>query len=505
MPKEVEALRTSLDSRLSALEKALADPKQHASLESLILDLARVATQEADATARQAVVAAQKAGEKLAAAARADATAALEAEKVESAALRQVIEGAKLALKQAEAALKEERRTADAAKRELASTRQEVAAIRESLEQERAAGASHQRDLDTALAALEGERRAAADAAGANSELGRNLESVRGELAALRGEHDAVHRELDGARAELDSTRGERDAAQRDLNAARRELEEVRQDSDARTRTLSQSQADQEQAMKAAHDAARNAEARLDEANRDRHAARNEIAELERQLEVAAQAVREAEAVSRELQAAHEARDAAEVLEAARPEQIVEADADDTVVDLTSITQEEERQMEIDRRTRALELALRDAESRAELAELELDRYRRSAPAAPFEPVAAPVAQNPNEGQEQFRGLARGARRVAFKAEISIQVDGTPGKLVDLSTTGAQVLTPQAINPNRLVTVTLPMNDSAMPCKAKVMWSRLEPRSGQLWYRAGVMFTSADQPALEAFLQMHQP
>ena len=63
MPKEVEALRTSLDSRLTALEKALADPKQHGSLESLILDLARIATEEADATARHAVLDAQKAGQ----------------------------------------------------------------------------------------------------------------------------------------------------------------------------------------------------------------------------------------------------------------------------------------------------------------------------------------------------------------------------------------------------------------------------------------------------------
>jgi len=119
---------------------------------------------------------------------------------------------------------------------------------------------------------------------------------------------------------------------------------------------------------------------------------------------------------------------------------------------------------------------------------------------AAVEPVLAA-----NEGQEQFRGPARGARRVTFKADITIQVDGTPGKLVDLSLTGAQVLAPAAINPNRLVTVTLPVDDNAIPCKAKVMWSRLEPRSGQLWYRAGVMFTNVDQPALEAFLRTHQP
>ena len=43
-------------------------------------------------------------------------------------------------------------------------------------------------------------------------------------------------------------------------------------------------------------------------------------------------------------------------------------------VDLTSVTkEEEERQLAIENRIRGLELALRDAETRAESAELELD------------------------------------------------------------------------------------------------------------------------------------
>ena len=49
-----------------------------------------------------------------------------------------------------------------------------------------------------------------------------------------------------------------------------------------------------------------------------------------------------------------------------------------TVVDLTTIREEEERQLAIENRIRALELALRDAEMRAESAELELDAHRRA-------------------------------------------------------------------------------------------------------------------------------
>lgn len=561
MPKEVEALRASLDSGLTALEKALADPAQHSSLESLILDLARIATEEADATARQAVLDAQKAGQKAAAAARTEAASALEAEKVESAALRQVIDQAKAALKQAEAALKEERRATEAATREAADVQRELSAMRASREQEQTARASQRRELDAALAAvdaaragaagieqqvaqaraegesdraalageldqhraaLEAERAAAAQLLQTSSQLERDLETAHGELNAARreldttrgaletthGELDTARRDLDSARGELESARGERDAMQRDLDAARRELDGVRHDAEARMQTLSHSQAEQEQAIRTAQDAARSAEARLDQAVHERDAAQNERLELKRQLELAETAIRERDVLERELQAAHEARDAADVLNAAGntdPGAALEIDAE-TVVDLTSVTKEEELQLAIEHRIRALELALRDAETRAESAELELDRQRRPPPAqrAPklADPSLPPAA--PPEGPEQFRGPARAAKRVTFKGEIDIQVDGGPGKLVDLSTTGAQLLTPSAMKPSRLIKVTLPMGDSLIACKAKVMWSRLEPRAGQLWYRAGVSFTSTDQIALETFLSTHQ-
>jgi len=82
-------------------------------------------------------------------------------------------------------------------------------------------------------------------------------------------------------------------------------------------------------------------------------------------------------------------------------------------------------------------------------------------------------------------------------------VESSTTKLfVDLSTTGAQILSPGALKPNRLVTLLLPIGDGRLACKAKIMWSRLEPgRTGGLWYRAGVSFTSADPKAIEEFLK----
>jgi hypothetical protein len=539
MPKEVEALRSSLDSRLTALEKALADPGQHSLLESLILDLARVASEEAEATTREAVVAAQTAAQKVADAVRADAAKALEDEKAEAAALRHVIDEAKAALKQAESALKQERRAAETANREAAGAQRELAAIRESLEQEQSVRAAQSRELAVALAGVEAERARASAVEQQVAQAGAQAESARAALqgqieqqrAALEGERaaaahlrdtssalerqlEATRGELEVIRHELDSARGERDAAQRNLDAGRRELEGARQDSDARARTLSHSQAEQEQALKSAQDAARSAEARLGEAIRDRDAIQQEAAKLKQQLEFAESAVRERDALKSELQAAHEAREAAEALGAARnaePRAGLDTDSD-AVADLASIAQEEERQLAIENRIRSLELALRDAETRAESAEVELDqlhRARRSSRSVdqvsererPPEVTPMPAG---SASEPEFRGPARAAKRVQFKVETEIQIDGTPGILVDLSLTGAQVLTPSAMKPNRLVTVTLPMGKAATACKAKVMWSRLEPRSGQLWYRAGVSFTSADQIAIEKFLKTHQ-
>ena len=240
MPKEVEAMRASMEGRLSSLEKALADPAQHGSLESLILELARIATKEADATARHAVLDAHMAGQQEAAEARNELTAALEAEQVESAALRQVIDGAKLALKQAEAALKDERRAVEAANREAAAVRRELAVAQESLEQTQTGRANERRDIEAALAVAEGDRDAAR----------RDLQAVQGELGT-----------------------------------ARRELDDIRRDANTRTQTDSESQERHEQALTAANAAVTSAETRLEETVRERDAARNDVETMREELD----------------------------------------------------------------------------------------------------------------------------------------------------------------------------------------------------------------------------
>jgi hypothetical protein len=86
-----------------------------------------------------------------------------------------------------------------------------------------------------------------------------------------------------------------------------------------------------------------------------------------------------------------------------------------------------------------------------------------------------------------------------------VQIDGIPATMVDVSLTGAQILMPSALKPNRAVKLTIPHGDAVVTCKGKVMWSRLEPtmKGGQLWYRGGVLFTSSDGAALKAFIDSH--
>ena len=257
MPKEVEALRTSLDTRLVRAREG--------ARRSETARLARVAHSRPGpcrhaGSRRDGAASGHRRPEgraEVAAAARAEANAALEAEKVESAALRQVIEGAKQALKQAETALKEERRTQRSGQSRMWPVRAgNWRRFRNPWNSEQAARASQQRELDDALAALEGERGVAAEAVRGSSELEQSLDALRGELAASRSDHEAARRELDDVRAELDTIRGERDAMraeldsvrserdamrgdresmQRDLEGTRRELDGIRQESEART------------------------------------------------------------------------------------------------------------------------------------------------------------------------------------------------------------------------------------------------------------------------------
>jgi hypothetical protein len=100
--------------------------------------------------------------------------------------------------------------------------------------------------------------------------------------------------------------------------------------------------------------------------------------------------------------------------------------------------------------------------------------------------------------------LARQARRVPIHDGVSVLVNGVASALVDLSTLGAQVVSPSAVYPNRSVRVVLPLDEGDLSCKARIVWARIEPQQdAAVRYRAGLEFTEADQAAVQLFVTRH--
>ncbi len=91
---------------------------------------------------------------------------------------------------------------------------------------------------------------------------------------------------------------------------------------------------------------------------------------------------------------------------------------------------------------------------------------------APARPVVAPAAQpaDANEQPAEF-SPARQARRLKMREDIDVVLDGSSSSLVDISSIGAQVLSPLALRPNRVVKMTLRGEEGALACKVRVMWA----------------------------------
>jgi hypothetical protein len=96
----------------------------------------------------------------------------------------------------------------------------------------------------------------------------------------------------------------------------------------------------------------------------------------------------------------------------------------------------------------------------------------------------------------------RMAARYGFDSPISVQVNGNPSQLCDLSVGGCQVLSLTPLKPNQAIKVLLPAEPKPTMCTGKIVWAKLEaPALGRpAGYRAGVQFTRPDEAAIEAFI-----
>ena len=88
---------------------------------------------------------------------------------------------------------------------------------------------------------------------------------------------------------------------------------------------------------------------------------------------------------------------------------------------------------------------------------------------------------------------------------VDILLDGNPATLLDLSTCGAQMVSPTILRPNQRVRMALTDESGVIRFTASVAWAAFEipPKSGPR-YRAGLDFLDADAAAVGAFCERHR-
>lgn len=102
------------------------------------------------------------------------------------------------------------------------------------------------------------------------------------------------------------------------------------------------------------------------------------------------------------------------------------------------------------------------------------------------------------------RGTRR-APRFKMTERTVVALDGRSGTVIDLSTVGAQVVSPGGLKPNQRVAVVLMDETAQVKFNASVAWTAFEVSpSGAPRYRAGINFEDADPAAVDAFGARHR-
>jgi hypothetical protein len=118
-------------------------------------------------------------------------------------------------------------------------------------------------------------------------------------------------------------------------------------------------------------------------------------------------------------------------------------------------------------------------------------------------PDAAPVEIAAPAPLDQ-RGTRR-APRYRIAGDMSMIVDGNAARLVDLSSVGAQVISPTVLKPNQRVRIAMADDHGALRFNATIAWAFFEiPPNRGPQYRAGVNFVDADGDTVDAFCVRHR-
>jgi PilZ domain-containing protein len=116
-----------------------------------------------------------------------------------------------------------------------------------------------------------------------------------------------------------------------------------------------------------------------------------------------------------------------------------------------------------------------------------------SQPDAPLHAVSHPIEDG---------GGTRTARRFPMTDQEAV-IDGSRSQLVNLSTSGAQVIVAARMQPNQSVRFILYDDHGHVRFNGQVAWASIEMILSAVQYRAGIAFTNPDKKFLEKFCKRH--
>ena len=123
--------------------------------------------------------------------------------------------------------------------------------------------------------------------------------------------------------------------------------------------------------------------------------------------------------------------------------------------------------------------------------------------AVEIEAVVEPIVPPQPAANDQY-SITRRARRFRMLDGTEAQVDGSHARIVDLSTIGAQILSPTPLKPDQLVRIVLVDERGAVRFHGAVAWASYEIPKGISQYRAGVEFKGAELKVLDTFCRLHK-
>jgi hypothetical protein len=102
---------------------------------------------------------------------------------------------------------------------------------------------------------------------------------------------------------------------------------------------------------------------------------------------------------------------------------------------------------------------------------------------------------------EQLKGQVRRAPRYPVPPGSEALINGAPTALVNVSATGAQLVSPEVLRPAQQVRIALTDRTDAIKLQAAVAWSLFErsPTTGATCYRVGLEFAAAKRELLAAY------